>query len=494
MEDESNEIPVADPKPPGMNSFLDMNDDDGDGDDGNKHTSEKPDKPRVKGFPPYDTSLPSNVNFSSEIIGTTVRRGAFLSVPGELEDCSSESSESSSLSEVDFSCSPYDGIATSDSEVDFCCSPYDGIVTTTPTLSSSTRRQGMADMAYFAENLKDRIAEEGFNLVSTISCRTGLLDLSKFAEMDPTMSWGSLEQLRTLDDEPAISNCNIGVHDTRNSSGDSPSNVDPVAAPHGAFLSAPGELEGDLSECLPSYADVDFHCSPYSPFDPPCSCSSYDGFTTTDSGSVFPSSPFEGADSDFEFSCLPYEQAMSNGKIGFHDPCTGSGDGSSDIDVAAAPHVGLDLMRRLLAELRDPNLDYNARPLSEDSESEYSANEEEEEASIPRLTSTSVLHNGRGNFLESTSTHGTDSDVTDEGPICPLTPPSEPSTTLSSAHGVRMDRMSPAVVPGLNGEVLAMSPTSWDLPPSFPTKAYVRSYRDDCLYGPRVPLLSLPRL
>ena len=589
MEDESNEIPVADPKPPGMNSFLDMNDDDGDGDDGNKHASEKPDKSRVKGLPPYDTSTPSNVNFSSEIIGTTVRRGAFLSVPGELEDCSSESSESSSPSEVDFSCSPYDGIATSDSEVDFCCSPYDGIVTTTPTSSSSTRRQGMGDMAYFAENLKDRIAEEGFNLVPTISRRTGLLDLSKFAEMDPTMSWGSLDQLRALDEEPMVSGCDISVHDGCEGHGDSSSDIEPVAVPHGIFLSVPGVQEEELSENMSSDSGVDVLSSPHdgiatidSVLDFYFSSPPYDGPTgsncdighvaaphttflsvsgelelseslPSDSEVDFPGSPYDGVATigsvlDFYSSCSPEDQlSISNDNVGPvaahrgafllvpgelkddssesfpsesemdfpcppyngittidsaldfyfssspHDQSTIS---NGDIDAVAASHVGLDLMRRLLAELRDPNLDCNPRSLSEDSESEYDdeEEEEEEEANIPRLTSTSVLYNARQNSLESISTYGTDSGVSDEGPIYPLTPPSKPSTALPSAPGVRMDCMSPAVVPRFNGEVLTMSPTSWDSPPSFPTKAYVRSHRDNYLYGPRVPLLNLPRL
>ncbi|KAF8554989.1 hypothetical protein OG21DRAFT_1603182 [Imleria badia] len=543
VEDEANEIPVSDPKPPGMNSFLDMND--GDGDDSTNNAGEKPDKdgrPRVKELPPYDTSSPRNVNFSSEIIGTTVRPGAFLSVPGELEDCSSESS---SDCEVDYPCSPSDGIATPDSEVDFPCSPYDGIATTDsefdfscalsegiltlqPRSFSSIRRHGVADMAYFAQNLKDSIPEEGYNLVPTISHRAGLFDLSKFAETDPTLSWGPLEQLGAVDDEPMISNCDIRAQDRRDGSEDRSRDVDPTAAPH-SLLSVPGELEDDLSESLPSDSEVDFPCSPYdgiattdsaldfscSPYDVPTSSNcdigvharrdgSGDGSSDvspdaaphgaflcvlkeleddfsknlpSDSEADFPCFPYDGiatTESALDVSCLPYDKpTIPHCDISVHDSRDGSGDSSSDLDT------GHDLMRRLLAELRDPNLDCKPRPLSEDSDSQYSADDDKEEASVPRLASTSALHHARRNSLESTSTPGTDSDVSDEGPIYPSTPPSKPNPVLARAPDVHMDRMSPR---------------SWDSPPSFPTKAYVRSHRDGRHYGPRVPLLSLPRL
>ncbi|KAF8554990.1 hypothetical protein OG21DRAFT_1484260 [Imleria badia] len=362
-----------------MNSFLDMEDDDEDEDededDSTMHARVKPDqdgRPKVKAHPPYDTSSPSNVNFSSEIIGTTMRPGGFLSVPGELDDCSSESSGSyhNSDFEVDYPSSPYDGIATPDSEVDFPCSPYDGIATTDSEVEFCSPYDGIA----------------------------------------------------TIDSE------------------------------------------------------VDFPCSPD------------EGIATTNSKSDFSCSPYDGIatiDSGFEFSCLPYDEpTISNVNICVHD----SRDGS------AAPHEGLDLMRRLLAELRDPNLDCKPRPLSEDSDSEYSADDDEEEASVPRLTSMSVLHHARRNSLESTSTPGIDSDVSDEGPIYPLTPHSKPSPALARAPDVHLDRMSPPGVPMFNEEVLVTSPRSWDSPPPFPTKAYVRSHRDNRQYGLPAPLLSLPRL
>jgi hypothetical protein len=397
VEDEANEIPASEPKLPGMNSFMDIDDDDdddgdgdgdGDGSDSAKSARGKPDRgatPRTHELPPYDTSSPTNLNFSSEIIGMTVRPGAFLSLPEELEDDSSSSQSSSSDSDLDFPCSPYDGISTSDSELDFSCSPYDGIVMTPPRLSSSTRRYGVADMAYFAQGLKDTIPKEGYDMAPTISRRTGLLDVSNFVETDPVLSCGPLERLGPLDDELTISNCDIGIHDSR-----------------------------------------------------------------------------DGLDNS-----------------------------SSDADTLAAPHEGLDLMRRLLEELRDSNLDCAPRPLSEDSDSECSDDDEEEEAGVAPW----LLDNVGQTSLESTSTPGSDSDVSDEGPIYPLTPPPIPAMSLASAPDIRKDRPSSPVTPWSNEQVLVMPPTSSNSPPLLPAKVYVRSHRDSrLLYGPRVPLVNLPRL
>jgi hypothetical protein len=370
----------------------DNDDGDGDGDDSAKSARRKPDRGatlRVHELPPYDTSLPTNLNFSSEIIGTTVRPGAFLSLPEELEDDSSQSS--SSDSDSDFPCSPYDGISTSDSELDFSCSPYDGIVTTPPRSSSSTPRYGVADMAYFAQGLKDTIPEEGYNLVPTISRRTGLLDVSNFVETDPVLYCRPLERLGPVNDELTISKCDtIGVHDSR-----------------------------------------------------------------------------DGLDNSF-----------------------------NDADTLTAPHEGLILMRRLLEELRDPNLDCTPRPLFEDNDSECSDDDDEEEAGLPYLTPPWLLDNVGQTSLESISTPGSDSDVSDEGPIYPLTPPPSPAMSLASAPDVRKDRTSSPVTPWSNEQVLVMPPSSSNSPPLLPAKVYVRSHRDSrsLLYGPRVPLVNLPRL
>ena len=368
---------MSEPKLPGMNSFLNMDDDDdddGDGkDDSPERASEEPERgarPRVEEFPPYDTSSPVNVNFTSKIIGTTIRSGAFLSVQDELEDDSSES-------------------LSSDSELDFSCSAYDGISMSPPRSSCSLRRHGMADMAHLAQSLKDTIPEDGYDLVPTISRRAGLLDVSMFLEADPAMSCRPLERTEPVDDESTISNCDVGVQDDR----------------------------GDLR----------------------------------------------------------------NSRI--------------ELDSLSAPHEGVEIMRRLLTELRDPCLDCSPRALSEDSDSESYDDDEEEEAIVPRLTGTWRLDSVRRNSLESTSsTPTTGGDASEEGPIYPLTPPPKPA--LASVSEVHNARVVPPVTPWFKKEVQSMSPVSSESPPSVPTKAYVRTHRDSrlLLYGPRLPLAALPRL
>ncbi|KAF8451103.1 hypothetical protein L210DRAFT_3522463 [Boletus edulis BED1] len=314
---------VPDLSPSGVDLFLDMVDRVG------RH--------EVKEVPLYNTSSPTSVSFSSEITGTTIREGAFLSVLGELEDDPSETSPSNSEldfpgapcdgiltidsepdfacsphdgnstvnSEPDLGCSPYDGISTTDSESQFSCSPYDGIVMTTPILSSGAcvRRHGV--------NLKDTISEEGYPLVPVIPCRAGLLDLPSFADMDPTPPCGSLQGLDPADEESTTANYDIGVHDT-------------------------------------------------------------------------------------------YEALV---------------DGSNDVNIPGAPHSGGDLMR-----LCDPDLDCTPR--------------------VPYPASPWFLRNARRSSLESTFTPGTNSEVSDKGPIYPLTPPSEPRLTRDRS----IPRQSPTIL------------------------------------------------
>ncbi|KAF8131023.1 hypothetical protein EV363DRAFT_1331102 [Boletus edulis] len=232
----------------------------------------------VKEVPLYDTISPTNVSSSSEIIDTTVRQGAFLSVLGELEDDLSETSPSDSEldfpgspydeiftidsepdfacsphdgistvnSEPDLSCSPYDGISTTDSESQFSCSTYDSIVMTTPISSSGAcvRRHGVVDMSHLAQNLKDTISEEGYPLVPVIPCRAGLLDLPSFADMDPTPPCGSLQVLDPADEESTANYDNALV--------DGSIDVDILEAPHSG---------GHLMRLC----DPDLDCTPRSP-------------------------------------------------------------------------------------------------------------------------------------------------------------------------------------------------------------------------------------
>ncbi|KAH0839496.1 hypothetical protein J3R83DRAFT_330 [Lanmaoa asiatica] len=244
-------------------------------------------------------------------------------------------------------------------------------------------------MVYLAQSLKDTISEEGYDLIPTISRRTGLLEISKFSETDPVMSCSPLERLDPTDDDPMTSNYDTGFHDSR------------------------------------------------------------DGLTVRNSG--------------------------------------------SDADTLAAPHEGLDLMRRLLTELRDPNLDCSPRSLSEDSDSEYYYDDDDDdEASVTPTWRRDI----RRNSLESaSSTPRTPSDVSDEGSIYPLTPPPKPATSLTSFPDVHKAHMASPFTPRFKEGVQVMSPTSSESPPSLPSKAYVRTHRDSrsLLYGPRLPLVTLPR-
>ncbi|KAF8131145.1 hypothetical protein EV363DRAFT_1331631 [Boletus edulis] len=295
---------VPDLSPPGVDSFLGMVDRVG------RH--------EVKEVPMYHTSSPS-VSFSSEITGTTVRQGTFISVLGEPEDYPSETAPSNPEldflgapcdgistvdSELDLGCSPCDGISTTDSESHLSCSPDDGIVVTRPRSSYGpcTRRHGVVDMTHFAQSLKDTIPEEGYPLVPAIP---------SFVEMDPTPPCGSLQELDPADEESTTAHCDIGVHDT--------------------------------------------------------------------------------------------PEALV--------------DGSDDVNIPGAPHFGGDLMR-----LRDPDLDCTPRSLSEDSDPEYSSDDNEDGASVPYPAPPLFLRNARRSSLESTFTPGTNSEVSDEGPIYPSTP------------------------------------------------------------------------
>ena len=462
VEDEG-EIPVSEPKPFGMNSFLSMDDDDDDDDEDGGGENENPGqgaRPRVEPVPPYDTSSPTNVNFRSEIIGTTVRPGTFLSVPDEYEEDSSETS--SSDSELDFTCSPYDGVLTmppgsSGSELDFTCSPYDGIMTTPP-------RSSDVDLDF------------------TCSPWDGVLTAPDGSVAIP---WTDSE-------------------------------VDFNCSPYDGILTTPPGSSDDLSEASFD-SELDFTCSPYDgivmtpPRFPP-STRRYgmpdmadlaqtlkdaipeEGYplvpTVSRRTGLCDVSQFVVTDSATSHGPLDRFEPMDdkpmipNCDIGVHDSHDGLRESSSDADTFAAPHEGSDLMRRLLEELRDPNMDCTPRALSEDSNCEYSE-DDEDEASVPRLTPTRGLDGMRQISPGSTSsTPKTDSDVFDKGPIYPLTPPAR-----SAKSDLHKARMSSPVTAWFGEEVQVVSPTPSGPPPSFPFKAYIRTHRDS-----RSLLVALPRL
>ncbi|KAF8121295.1 hypothetical protein EV363DRAFT_1365463 [Boletus edulis] len=216
----------------------------------------------------------------------------------------------------------------------------------------------------------------------------------------------------------------------------------------GASLSVLGELEDDPSETSPSNCEPDFPSAPCDGISTVDSeldlgCSPCDAISTIDSDSHLSCSPCDGIvvtlvptiprraglldlSSFVEMDPTPpcgslqeldpadEESTTVNCDIGVHDT-EALVDGSDDVNIPGAPHSGGDLMR-----LRDPDLDCTPRSLSEDSDPECSSNDDEDGAyPAPPL----FLRNGRRSSLESTFTPGTDSEVFDEGPICPSMPP-----------------------------------------------------------------------
>ncbi|KAN0097926.1 hypothetical protein V8E55_002372 [Tylopilus felleus] len=314
-------------------------------------------------------------------------------------------------------------------------------------------------MGSFAQNLKDTIPEEGNPLVPTFSPSDGLFDLSKFAETDPTLSHGSSRRLLHIE-EPTISNCDIGVHDGHECS---------------------EYFAQNLKDTIPK-EDYPFISR----------CNGLLGFSNiADTDPILFGRPFE------RLGPMDDEPTTLDCDVGVHDSRDGLGYSSSDTEIVAAPHEGLDLMRKLLAELRDPDMDCTPRALSEDTDSEYLGDDEEEdEGSVPPLIPTRPLHIARRNSPELTSSPGTDSDVSGEGSICPWTPPLKPAVPLARVPDVPKDFTLSPVMVKFNEEGLVMSPTVSDSPLMFPYKAHVRSNRDSrsLLYGPRVPLVHLPRL
>lgn len=219
-----------------------------------------------------------------------------------------------------------------------------------------------------------------------------------------------------------------------------------------------------------------------------CDIGAYDGCDDLEDSSG-------DVETDLTFSCEPLEHLGPVDEDHIVSNC-GIGapyDRDGFANTASPLHDGLNFMQRLLQELRDPNLDCTPESLSEDSDSEY-GDDDSLETSIPRPTRNWPLH--RRNSLDSTSISGTDSDVSDDGSIYPLTPPSQVASSLVTASDVAEDNMSPSSTVRSKKEVLVIPPTSPNSPPPFPVKAFVRSLRDSLssLHGPWVPWMSLPRL
>ncbi|KAG9309111.1 hypothetical protein JVU11DRAFT_11005 [Chiua virens] len=225
VEDEATEIPVPEPIPYGMTSFLDVDDEDEDEDNIPKRACEKRKRGtsyQVVQLPPYDASSPTNVNFSSEIIGVTVRSGAYLVVPSELED---DLLEDASDSKPDVSCSTdVHSLATSPTsspgiqEPDVACHPEvdaplsvcDAVSTTSSTSPSHNRRYGLADMTNLTQRLQDKIPKAADTLGPTISLPT-THNATESVTMAPSTSERSLDSPESLDDASTHAHCNLDL-------------------------------------------------------------------------------------------------------------------------------------------------------------------------------------------------------------------------------------------------------------------------------------------
>ena len=306
-----------------MNSFLVMDDDDdGEGIHKTKRTLEKADR---KALPPYDTSLRIDVNFNSEVIGTTVRTGAFLSVPGQPEDSSGDLSCDhktglpcsscdavvvvTSDSELDSCDSAYDGIATTDSEMDLRCSPYDGIATTD---SEWDNYASDSEMDFFGSPYDGILTMDPESELPYLALPRSPSNATPFTQAI-YVEGGEDDVLASFPKPPGMHSF-LAVHDDdilkSPTSIHFNSDVGPTSRRSVSF-SVPGEPE-DLSSdwCSDGEADLPYSGLFSSESKLDVYCSPHDGITTTDPIG----SPYDGTfttGSEFDFSCLPYRASLS---------------------------------------------------------------------------------------------------------------------------------------------------------------------------------------
>ena len=309
-----------------MNSFLVMDDnDDGEGIHKTKRTLEKADR---KALPPYDTSLRIDVNFNSEVIGTTVRPGAFLSVPGQPEDSSGDLSCDhktglpcsscdavvvvTSDSELDSCDSAYDGIATTDSEMDLRCSPYDGIATTD---SEWDNYASDSEMDFFGSPYDGILTMDPESELPYLALPRSPSNATPFTQAI-YVEGGEDDVLASFPKPPGVHSF-LAVHDDDILK--SPTSihfnndvVGPTSRRSVSFSGEPEDLSSDWCSdgeadlpyggLLPSKSELHIYCSPH------------DGITTTDPESKSIGSPYDGTfttGSEFNFSCLPYRASLS---------------------------------------------------------------------------------------------------------------------------------------------------------------------------------------
>ncbi|KAG9311351.1 hypothetical protein JVU11DRAFT_8455 [Chiua virens] len=216
------------------------------------------------------------------------------------------------------------------------------------------------------------------------------------------------------------------------------------------------ESEEDLSQNSWHDSESCLSCSPYNGISPKTLSSSFDTrrrygvvelANSTESlmvaipEEVVTISPSPGLPSFSELTETDRALTGSSCDVGVQDGDDDlSGSSLHDAKLAAIRDAP-EIMRSLLEELRDFELDFNARSFSEDSDSdsEYSDCDDQDEADtdVPGPVDSSSPDNSGRNSLESTSwTSEPDSEVSTEGSIYPPTPPLKFTPSLTSAPNV----------------------------------------------------------
>ncbi|KAF9224476.1 hypothetical protein BS17DRAFT_766507 [Gyrodon lividus] len=328
--------------------------------------------------------------------------------------------------------------------LDTSCSVHGTFSATRPISCSRARRYGMADMAKIAKDLVATVLEEpsgcikdfGVSPVSVPSRRGALSDISKFTKALTVTPYRSAcePKLKLIEEEPEAECQNAGETTT------------PVVC--------------DIPSSTPR----------------PVSPTPITHLVNTETKVGRKASPDRGMgafDSLDSLDSLP--------------------DTLGDIDSPAVSQEIMDLMRKLLDELREPILHHSPLAFTNDSDSENDGGG----ASVPPLTPTRPLSITRRRSLESVSSvASTDSDASRQTMSSPITPPLTPpmSRPLPLTAPLVSAKASPGTTDWDSDEVQVVSLTS--SPPSAPSRAYVRGHRYNRfpLYGPKLPLLTLPLL
>ncbi|KAG9316998.1 hypothetical protein JVU11DRAFT_1178 [Chiua virens] len=553
VEDEATGIPVAEPKPFGMNSFLSMDDED----DSNDGACKK--RHRVKTPPPYDTRSSVNIDFHNDVIGSTFRPGAFLTIPGMIEDNPEDASDSLSSFEslLDLYSLACDDIlvippaSASVSSLGSRCG-NDDILPTSATSSKSadctsegtdamTRSGALPsipeeleeDLTELSSYISDHFAYDGVLTASGLPGGTERDDGVSFNfEMD-TCHGATFSRTTSSRVAVGIPQQHGETSTNQHSNFSSMSYDDVPMRPQGSrsrleehcemdlwaakvdsardiigdpFPSISEELEG-LHEDSSFGSQLDYY---FSANDATTALgSSYTARSRRhgiadmtniveslkySSSEDFQSSECVDTDSVMPCNSLVSIQPADDERIREIDSRDSVHDDSCGLETSEVRDECLDLMRRLLEELRDPSIDYSARSLSEDSESIYSVDDEHEPIT-PHLTPTLGLNIRRKSVVSASLSSRTETESSEEERTYPFTPPPRSSTLLTrSLDDRKVHIRSPARVLFAE-DVRVVSPTSSSSPPASPPHPFFNSHRDSLfLYNPHSSMVALPPL